>query len=193
MNINPTERKFFMILNSLNKHLNFFINRYSMKILGFMIVLLLLIPISLAKTQTVVLNRGESTVIDGINVTLIDFIKKDRKVLICVNDEKTIISDDKRVNKVYIDMRSFRDEGVRLELEADCDDCIASDNAKCFLKKENNTESKIENDDLNETVDDEIIDDEFEDEIENKINLPQEKPYRGILQRFVDRISSFFR
>ena len=171
-----------------------------MKIISLILILMLLTPISLAKTLTVTLNRGESTVIERVNITLIDYIKKDSKVLICANDEKTILSDDKRVNNVYFEIRSFRDDGVKFILEADCDDCIASDNSKCFLKKENENEieEEIEDSDLNETSDDEneneneTIDDEIGNEAEDEFNQLEEKPYKGILHRLVSWVSSLF-
>ena len=75
--------------------------KMKVKLLILAVVLLLSAQVSFAKTQTIVLDRGQSTVIDGINVTLMDYIKKNKKALVCVGNERTIISDDKRVNKVY--------------------------------------------------------------------------------------------
>ena len=177
------------------------------KFLILTIVLLLSAQLSLAKTQTIKLDKGQSTVIEGINVTLMDFVKKDKKALVCVNDEKAIISDDKRVNGVYFEVSSFkRGDGVKFVLDADCDDCIESDNSKCFSKKSNDlelyddeTEDELENElenelELEDEADDQAGSDENSKENEDESGeiKTTEKKYQGILQRLVNWVISIF-
>jgi len=159
-------------------------------------VLLFSAQFSLAKTQTITLDRSQSTVIEGINVTLMDFVKKDKKALVCVNDEKAIISDDKRINGVYFEVSSFRSDGVKFVLDADCDDCIESDNSKCFLKKSNDL--KLHDNETEDELEDEAVDqagpDENSKENEDEpgeIKIP-EKRYQGTLQRLIIWIASLF-
>ncbi len=172
--------------------------KMKVKFLILTIVLLLSAQLSLAKTQTIILNKGQSTAITGINVTLMDYAKKYKKALVCVNDEKAIISDDKRVNKVYFEISSFRSDGVKFVLDADCDDCIESDNSKCFLKKNNDLEIEDEDEAENERdeseLEDEASDVEEEDIVKNNIEVKteSERQYKGILQRLVGWVASIF-
>ena len=57
-------------------------------------IILLLIPLVFAKTNTINLQKGQSFVIENINVSLVEFSNKDDKIVICVNDKKQIIDED---------------------------------------------------------------------------------------------------
>ena|SRR3989344_3957506 len=99
-------------------------------------IILLLIPLVFAKTNTINLQKGQSFVIENINVSLVEFSNKDDKIVICVNDKKQIIDEDeeKRVNGVLITPRTITASYAELRLEADCDDCKISENKECFSK-----------------------------------------------------------
>ncbi|MEK6856720.1 MAG: hypothetical protein AABX49_01765, partial [Nanoarchaeota archaeon] len=156
-------------------------------IIALIFTLIVLMPFSYAKTETVILDREESFVIDGINVTLLDYQKKKEKLLVCVDNQRAILSDDKRVSQVYFEIVSFRDDGVKIHLEADCDDCIADDNSRCFPEKNfTEIENYFENEISNETDSDENETDEIgiEGEQEDKDR------YSGILKRIIIFISN---
>ena len=98
----------------------------------FLIILLLLVPLALAKSESVTLYKGKSEIIENNNLTLLDFDKEDEKMVVCVNNQKGIVSDDRKIGEVHIDIRSFESEGVRVILDSDCDDCNVGDNLDCY-------------------------------------------------------------
>lgn len=97
-----------------------------------MLLMLLILPVSYAKTQTFTFQKDQSEVIENINVTLLDFNKKEEKIVVCVNNQRGIVVDDKRVNGVYFEIKRFDSTGVKMTLEADCDECKVEDNLECY-------------------------------------------------------------
>ena len=193
----PIGKRLFIADTYLNKHLNFFFVYITMKTwIGIVIFLflMLLAPFSSARTKTVILDRGDSYVMENVNVTLIDYRKKDDKVLICVDNERAIISDEKRVGKIYFETRSFRDDGVKLTLDADCDDCIVSDNSKCFIAKNSTlTLSAEEIKDKEENTSDENIIEIIESNETSADKKPAGMGYNGIFKRLVTAFLEMFR
>lgn len=154
--------------------------------------LVLLAPFSSARTKTLILDRGDSYVFEDVNITMIDFNKKRDKVLVCVDNERAIISDEKRVGWVYFEIKSFRDDGVKLTLDADCDDCVVSDNSECFTAK-NSTLTLLTEEikDYDENISDENI-----KIIVNETSVdkkPVKSEYNGIFKRLMTGFLDLFR
>ncbi|MBI2508397.1 hypothetical protein HYV89_05605 [Candidatus Woesearchaeota archaeon] len=167
-----------------------------MKIWMALVIFLFLAPVSLAKTKTVMLDRGDSYVMENVNITMIDYNKKKDKIFVCVDNERAIITDGKRVGWVYLEIRSFRDEGVKLTLDADCDDCVVSDNAGCFLAKNSLTIPAEEVNGYGENLSNGeiIIADDNKTDNETSIGKKSVKSgYNGIVKRLMTAIASVFR
>jgi hypothetical protein len=161
-----------------------------MKILAFLAILLVLVSFVFAKTDTVILAIGESHVVDDNNVTLIDYDKREDKVLVCVNGKKGIVTDERRIGDVYIEIKTFKDNGVRMSLEANCDECRVRDNSECFPKavKEIEESEIVEEKELEEIEEKGEVKEVVELEEEN-----EEEKYKGILGSFFSLILSLFR
>ena len=171
-----------------------------MKIFALFAIFLFLLPVGYAKSKTVILDRGDSLVMEGINITLMDYNKKKDKVLVCVDNSRYIIKDERRAGRVYFEIRSFRDDGVKIILDADCDDCTVSDNSGCYAARnidENITEEDVEiESDETAGIEEGIIDKE---EVEEKEEVERGKTgeakssYSGIFKRIVLAVLDWFR
>jgi len=163
-----------------------------MKLWMVVVIFLFLVPIGYARTKTVILDRGDSYIMENINLTLIDYRKRDDKILVCVDDERAIISDEKRVGEIYFEIRSFRDDGVKLTLDADCDDCIVSDNSDCFIAKNSTLMLLTEEikDSEENTSDENIKIIVNENSVDKK---PVKSEYNGIFKRLVIGFLDLFR
>lgn len=122
-----------------------------MKKLILLAILLLIIPISLAKTEKINLYPGMSRLIENSNITLISLDEKNNKAIVCINNEKKILTEDsdKTVGKLIINAKNIKLDYVEFELKSDCKDCVCTSdcsNALCFpevkqeIKEENKTE-----------------------------------------------------
>ncbi len=122
-----------------------------MKKLILLAILLLIIPISLAKTEKITMYPGMSKVIENSNITLISLDEKNNKAVVCINNEKKILTEDsdKTVGKLIINAKNIKLDYVEFELKSDCKDCVCGpecSNALCFpevkqeIKEENKTE-----------------------------------------------------
>lgn len=109
-----------------------------MKKLILLAILLLIIPISLAKTEKVTMYPGMSKLIENSNITLISLDEKNNKAVVCINNEKKILTEnsDKTVGKLIINAKSIKLNYVDFELKSDCKDCICNtvecSNNLCF-------------------------------------------------------------
>lgn len=85
------------------------------------IFLVLILPLASATRINLSLNQSYSS--DGRNVTLIDLSKD--KALICVNNEKAIISKDKikTVNNVNFDLKKVYHDRIIADVKVYCKDC----------------------------------------------------------------------
>lgn len=105
-------------------------------------ILLLIILLSTlvnANTEIVNMKKGDSILLEGKNITLINLDNEDDKVVICINNVKSIVSDEKTTNEVIIDVKSVKDDYARIGFEVICDDCICDEsclNNDCFSQKE---------------------------------------------------------
>src|SRR3989344_6686931 len=108
-----------------------------MKKLILLIILLLIIPISLAKTEKITLYPGMSKLIENSNITLISLDEKNNKAVVCINNEKKILTEDtdKTVGKLIINAKNIKLDYVEFELKSDCKDCTCTSdcsNDLCF-------------------------------------------------------------
>lgn len=105
-----------------------------------------------ARTLTEDLKVGDSVIIENQRVSLLSLDKKEDKVVLCVNDVKTIISKDRdrTINNVRVDIRSITESQVKLKLESSCKNCILSDNNLCINQCNANSDCDDNN---NSTID----------------------------------------
>ncbi|MAF50610.1 MAG: hypothetical protein CMH64_00815 [Nanoarchaeota archaeon] len=102
-------------------------------IISLFIVLLLATTID-AKSITEDLSPGESVILKNQNISLLKLDKKEDKVIMCINGQKTIVTEDKikTVNNVIINVKSVKDSYAEIKLESSCDNCIPSNNNACL-------------------------------------------------------------
>jgi len=105
------------------------------RILLLSIVCILAVHIVYAEVERPTLSIGQSFLFDGKNVTLVD--SSEDSVIICVNGEKTIISNQKTVNGVIIDLVDSDESQAKLRLDYECNkDCECNEdecsNNICF-------------------------------------------------------------
>ena len=81
------------------------------------LIILILIPIAIAKSVDITLKEGESYYYDARNITLIKLDTVDDKAVICLNNKKEIISDTKAMNGVNIDLAWVRTKDAKLYLK----------------------------------------------------------------------------
>lgn len=115
---------------------------------GVLIILVLLMSVLTvsATTEKIDLKVGESFTIRGRNVMVLALNEEDDKVVVCVNNQKAIISEEGRVGEVRIKILNIVEDGfnpedsyARLELENDCRDCVCNgdcDNSQCIIERE---------------------------------------------------------
>ena len=108
-----------------------------------LLLFLLSIKLATADTERITLTNGESFLFDGKNITLID--SSEDSVIICVNKVK-IISDEKTVNGVIIDLINSDEGQAELRLDFECrDDCGCDlnecNNDICFRSQPSGTTS----------------------------------------------------
>ena len=94
--------------------------------LWIVIFLLLLAGSAAAKSYTLL--RGESVDLDGTNITLLATSTRDDNVLLCVNNQKAIVTDSRRVGYALIEVDEVDKASARLTIDVDCqDDCLCND------------------------------------------------------------------
>ena len=102
-----------------------------MKIWIIFLACILFIPLSSAvPINDVTLNVGQSFLLDGKNITLAR--SSNDGTILCINNEKIIISKDKRVQGVFIDYRDSDYENARFKIEYDCNDDCVCDGDECI-------------------------------------------------------------
>lgn len=114
-----------------------------------MIILLACTSIAYAITEYATLAPGSSYIIKDKNITLMGISDDEESVLICVNNEKAILSEDRTINDVYLSLRKVEDDSADIKIEYKCPNCICSkecSNELCNQKsKEINPLEKNEN------------------------------------------------
>jgi len=101
------------------------------------VLFLLMISFVFALTTDIELRKFESYEFKGKNITLLNLNADDDKVIVCVNNFKTIVSDRKTVNGLVVDLKNIKDDVVSFELENGCrENCICDDscdNNRCGI------------------------------------------------------------
>jgi len=95
------------------------------------LLVLCMIPLIIAKTETVTLEPMESFEIKDKNITLIKLDSEDDKVVLCISNEKVIVSDtlDKSVNGVTVHIKSVKSDYAKIEFTRTCTkDCSCEEN-----------------------------------------------------------------
>lgn len=117
-----------------------------MKKVMVIIILLVCISIAYAITEYATLNQNSSYIIKDKNITLLGISDDEESVLICVNSEKAILSEDRTINNVYLSLRKVEDGSADIRIEYKCPNCFCSkecSNELCYkTAKETNTPSK---------------------------------------------------
>ena len=87
-----------------------------------LIILVVLLPLTSAVKVNIFLNQSYSK--DGRNVTLVDLTKD--KALICINNEKAIISKDKlkTIKDVSLELKNIYPDKIRVDVKVYCKDCV---------------------------------------------------------------------
>lgn len=104
---------------------------------------------------------NESLEVEGKNITLVSLDNVRDKVIICVNNFKTIIREDytKIINEAEIEVKEIKEKYATLRIYTDCKDCVCGDecsNRACFdLKDECSTDKDCN--DNNETTTDACV------------------------------------
>ncbi len=93
------------------------------------IALILLTSFAYADTERITLLPGQSFLFDGKNISLID--TSPDSIIICVNGEKTIISDEKTISDVLIGVSDSSESDARLRIEYDCSKDCKCDGNEC--------------------------------------------------------------
>ena len=107
-----------------------------MKKIVFLLTFLFVILTVTAATERITLNKGESLFLNQKNITLLNADFKNDNVLICVNNQKAIVSDEEMVNGARIEIKDVIDEGTA-ELEIEVESCN-DDSCKCTIDCTNN-------------------------------------------------------
>lgn len=108
---------------------------------------LILVSAAYADVERVTLFNEQSFLFDGKNVTLIN--SNDDSIIVCVNREKTIISNEKTVNGVIVERTDSNEGSAKLRLDFECrDDCSCDgnecNNNACFITRESSTSTTSE-------------------------------------------------
>ncbi|MDD5331675.1 MAG: hypothetical protein PHE43_02540 [Candidatus Nanoarchaeia archaeon] len=145
-----------------------------MKKMIYLVLICILSSIVFAKVESIDISKDQSYLAPGHNITLLSLDSKDDKVLLCVNNERIIVSTDstKETDNLSIDLKEvYNDETARLKLETTCKSCSCDDscsNELCYPKQEEIIEE------TNEINDGTTIDTEKPIEIEVKNYKPAE-------------------
>ena len=101
----------------------------------------MLLPLVLGAAETVEFEVEDSYLIKDKNVTLLDINYDEDKVILCINNQKSIFSDDKDkyFNNMQIDVKSINDDKAKIRIERSCSNCVCDDSCKndlCVVTKE---------------------------------------------------------
>lgn len=120
---------------------------------GVFVFLVLFASFVSAEIIDVDLSRWESFEFQGKNITILNLNEDDDKAIICVNNVKTIVSDEKEKNieHVSIDLRHVNNGVASLRLDGTCRKCECDENCAnelCGISSDSQTtevEEKSEN------------------------------------------------
>lgn len=138
----------------------------------FALFILIFLVLPFVNAERVNLKERESYMNDGRNVTLLAIDNKRDKVLVCVNDEKVIISKDrpKTINEVSLSLKSISDYLIRVDINVYCKKCRCDEsclNLKCFDTKKTEEEQIEEQIRIEETQEKIFLQNENVEVVEN--------------------------
>src|SRR3989344_2298427 len=93
------------------------------------IMLLILPTVYAAKVVDVTLKPGESYYLEGKNITLLDSVNG--SMMLCINNERFIVSKDKSISGVFIDFRRANYEEAFFKLKYTCGKDCQCDGDEC--------------------------------------------------------------
>ncbi|MFH1209162.1 MAG: hypothetical protein V1663_00010 [archaeon] len=106
-----------------------------MKTVLILIVLLISLNGVYAFTEQIVIFKGDSFLMSNKNVTLIDVFEDEDTIVVCVNNQKAIVSNGETFNGVKFDIEDIKDNYIDVYLKTTCTDCICDENClndRCF-------------------------------------------------------------
>ncbi|MBS3171386.1 hypothetical protein J4449_02110 [Candidatus Woesearchaeota archaeon] len=120
-------------------------------LLFLVILIFLILPVNAARVNLI---EGENYYTDGRNITVLGIDNKRDKVLVCINNERAILSKErqKTVNDVSLLVKTVSDEKIRIDIKVYCEDCECNENClntEC-IKAGENVEEEIEKEILGE-------------------------------------------
>ncbi len=115
-------------------------------------VILLILPLVLAKTDTFQMQKGDSQLFYGKNITLLNFNEEEDSIIICINNKIKIVTDNALVNGVSVDIRRVTPEFAEFRVDYRCSgrecDCDAScSNELCIPRDQCSNDSDCNDND----------------------------------------------
>ena len=117
------------------------------------IMLLILPTVYAAKVVDVTLKPGESYYLEGKNITLLDSVNG--SMMLCINNERFIVSKDKSISGVFIDFRRANYEEAFFKLKYTCGEDCQCDGNECSNNVCSSELEDFDNPNLSETIPDE--------------------------------------
>ncbi|MDD5254344.1 MAG: hypothetical protein PHG05_04595 [Candidatus Nanoarchaeia archaeon] len=102
-----------------------------MKKIIYIFTLIILVSLVLAKTESIDLELGQSYLIDNKNITLLRINPQEDKVILCINNENVILSEDagKNLRNIVLELKNiYSNEKIRLKMDSTCKDCKCDEN-----------------------------------------------------------------
>ena len=116
-----------------------------MKVYLMLILMVLLSVIFVeAKTDYATLEVNDSFLFRGKNITLLSINSFDNKVVICINNEKAIISEDRNVNTIGVHLRDVDSDKVKFRFDNPCKDKECECDDSCSNHLCTNPEKNVE-------------------------------------------------
>ncbi|MDD5178188.1 MAG: hypothetical protein PHT54_02810 [Candidatus Nanoarchaeia archaeon] len=106
----------------------------------YFVILLILVPLVVAKTEYIDLEKDQSYRVSDSNITLLSVNSENDKIILCVNNNKYILSEEssRNLKNLIIDLKDiYNNDKVRLKLESSCSNCICKEdcsNIDCYGK-----------------------------------------------------------
>jgi len=120
-------------------------------------VIIIILPLVLAKTDTLQMQKGESQLFYGNNITLLNFNEEEDSIIVCINNKIKIVTDSAVVNGVSVDIRrvtpefaefkvDYRCSGRECDCDASCSNelCISRDQCSKDLDCNDNDETTLD-------------------------------------------------
>lgn len=125
-----------------------------MKKTSLLLLILLVIPLAVALTETHFFFVGDSFEVSGKNVTLIAIGENDEEdvLVVCINNQKGIVNDNQEFNGVEFNFETIMDNYAELKLKfpssGTCDESCSND--LCFSEYQQTQEEPTVNDETEE-------------------------------------------